>query len=775
MKLGKVSSITTVIALCASLSANAQEAIDGIKYVLQDRPALDTLPGNKFKDNMFLEMSTGIHYFATPGNKGEHNAPGYEVAIAAGKWFDLVNGMRLGAKFSTAKYKGNENIRTKSASIYADYVYNLSSYLGGYNPYRVFNLSPFAGLSLGTSMENGNQSLVSSLRLGLNGAFRVSRGVSIFVEPMLQTYTDNFTPSENWRGVDFVPTVMLGLKFETVPQVYRTYCDEFYKDNGPFSNLFVSAAAGAASLPGIALGSYESRYKISPTGRLSIGNWFNPYSGLRMSVGADFSSQNAVHAVNPFVQADYMFNLSSLFEGHNINRIFSIYGIAGLNYKFADTKKAMLSEDSEKDYVGLGLGMQGSFRLSNKFRLFIEPRVDVNASLSSSSFRPSFVPLKVYAGLTFSRPDDGTYTKAKFDQNGILDHYFLYMSGGANAILSMSQLKSYKADALRPIGSIGVGKWFTPVSGLRVFAKAGVVTSGDVEHGMLGAGLDYMLNISNLIAGHDPGRRFGLNGILGGNAVYQNHEDQVGSNFSYGLEAGVQGTVRVSPNAYLFLEPKVELYTSDFAEGTINTPFKGDLFGTVNVGFTYNFNSYSGGANNELFEEANADRWFMSVSGGPSSLVKRGITSDAFSKTFGIQAGKFYTPISSWRAGFKYESTPSSSFTSKNNYYALELDYLLDLTTYSLGFKKDRVFNLSAIAGLGVGLKDHSDRQQVVPGIHAGLQGRFRLTDDLSIFIEPKGNLYYNTGDSRIEKGGSRPIDLQASGLLGLMWKFKSK
>ncbi len=775
MKLGKVSSITTVLALCASLSANAQEAMDGIKHVLQDRPALDTLPGNKFKDNMFLEMGAGMHYLMTPGVRGEHNAPGYEVAIAVGKRFNLVNGMRLGAKFSTAKYKGDKNARTKSASIYADYMYDITSYLGGYNPYRVFNLSPFVGVSLGASMDKGEASYVSALRLGLNGAFKISRGVSIVVEPMLQTYTDNFTPSENWRGVDFLPTAMLGLRFDNVPQMYRTYNDKFYKDYGPFSNLFFSAALGPVSSPGISIGAYESGYKIGVTGRVSIGNWFNPYSALRLSVGADFSSINAAHAVNPYLQADYMFNLSSLFEGYNMDRIFSIYGITGLNYKFADTKKAGLSENQERDYLGLGLGMQGSFRLSNKFRLFIEPRIDINAPLGASSIKPLFAPMKVYAGLTFNRPDDGSYVKGKFDQNGILDHYFMYISGGVNTILSMSQLKANKFDQLRPIGSVGLGKWFTPVSAVRVFAKGAIITSNHVDHRMLGVGLDYMFNISNLIAGYDPGRRFELNGILGGNVVYQDYSGDLGSRFSYGVETGVQGSVRVSPNASLFLEPKVELYTSNFAKGTINTPFKGDLFGTLNVGFNYNFDTYLGGANNELFEKAEADRWFVAVSGGPTAVVKRGIRTNALTKTFEAQAGKYYTPISSWRAGFKFEATPQGYMLRESKYYALELDYLLDLTTYSLGFKDDRVFSLSALAGMDLGLKQYTDKLRFVPGIHAGFQGKFRLTDNLSIYLEPKGSLYYRVGDARIAKDGSRPIDLQLSALLGLMWRFTSK
>ncbi len=775
MKLGKVSSITAVFALCASLSANAQEAIDGIKYVLQPRPALDTIPGNKFRDNMFLEMSGGMHYFATPGLRNESNAPGYEVALAAGKWFNLVNGVRVGTKFSTAKYKGIENNRTKSVSLYADYMYNLSSYLYGYNPYRVFNLSPFAGLSVGASMDGGNTSLVSALRFGLNGSFRVSRGVSIFVEPMLQTYTDNFSPEENWRGVDFAPTVMLGLRFETVPQLYRTYCDEFYDAQGPLSNLFVSAAAGGVTLPGIAIGAYESQYKLGVAGRMSIGNWFNPYSGLRLSVGGDFTSREAVHAVNPFVQADYMFNLSSLFEGHNIDRVFSIYGITGLSYKFADVKKGSDLNNPERDHIGVGVGLQGSFRLSNKFRLFIEPRIDVNAPLGGTTMKPLFAPMKVYAGITFNRPDDGTFKTAKLDHNGMLDHYFLYASGGVNSILSMSQFKQYKFDSLRPVGSVGFGKWFTAVSAVRAYAKAGVVTSAGIEYGMLGAGLDYMFNITNLIAGYDPGRRFELSGIFGGSAVYQNHDDQSSSNFSFGLEAGFQGSVKVSPKASLFLEPKLELYTSDFAAGTINTPFKGDLYGTVNLGFNYRFDSYIIGVNYELFEKAKGERWFLAVSGGPSAVVKRGITADSFSKSFEVKTGKFYTPISSWRAGFKFETTPGSNLLRESKYYALELDYLLDLTTFSQGFKENRLFNLSAIAGLGLGLNDVKDKLRVDPGIQAGLQGKFRLSDNFSIYLEPKGNLYYRTGEGRIEKGGARPIDLQASGLVGLMWRFNSK
>ena len=67
-----------------------------------------------------------------------------------------------------------------------------------------------------------------------------------------------------------------------------------------------------------------------------------------------------------------MLNLNNVLWGYDEDRVFNLIGIAGVN--LAGTKGV---ENSGKYAPGIGVGVQGSFRLNRSMDLFIEPRLNV--------------------------------------------------------------------------------------------------------------------------------------------------------------------------------------------------------------------------------------------------------------------------------------------------------------------------------------------------------------------------------------------------------------
>ena len=65
----------------------------------------------------------------------------------------------------------------------------------------------------------------------------------------------------------------------------------------------------------------------------------------------------------------------------------------------------------------------------------------------------------------------------------------------------------------------GIGRILTPTSSVRLAADYGPLTvsvkGGNVDFTMIGVGVDYLLNISNLMMGYDPDRKYDVQLLFG--------------------------------------------------------------------------------------------------------------------------------------------------------------------------------------------------------------------------------------------------------------------
>lgn len=175
------------------------------------------------------------------------------------------------------------------------------------------------------------------------------------------------------------------------------------------------------------------------------------------------------------------------------------------------------------------------------------------------------------------------------------------------------------------------------------------------------------------------------------------------------------------------------------------------------------------------------DNWFLQGQVGASYTFSEFHKETSFGKLLtphvAISVGKFFSPIAGARlqvGGWESKSySPLRNNTYKYNYLQTSLDGLLNLTNVFSKYQGDRPFNLYGILGLAYvhnfkeGDYNVPTQNSIVPRV--GLQGDFRLTNDLSLNLEATGNLMNDNFNGIV---GDAKNDGTLNVLLGLTYRF---
>ena len=196
--------------------------------------------------------------------------------------------------------------------------------------------------------------------------------------------------------------------------------------------------------------------------------------------------------------------------------------------------------------------------------------------------------------------------------NSFSSNWFVSAEGGINYYFNSNNTKRDFFDRFSPNAGLWVGKWFSPIVGLRAgfnFTQVkglsndgGVGYYGDFRDGNVdyakykrnefGAHLQAMLNLTNWWCGYRPDRIYNSTVYFGGGAywttAYLDGEWKNAHNFNTSLRAGWINSFNVSKAVQLFLD--VRFSTFDGPQETVKFEKKtvGDL--QAYVGVTYNFN-----------------------------------------------------------------------------------------------------------------------------------------------------------------------------------------
>ena len=298
--------------------------------------------------------------------------------------------------------------------------------------------------------------------------------------------------------------------------------------------------------------------KVFPNGKtfgmdLAVGKWFSHQVGIRGKLNWEnklpLLENDHANWLAPFdqpgvnrdkggyiaVYGDALFNLHNLFGAYRADRTWnaSLYPRIGVNYNFGVSKGALLA----------GIGVLNTYRLSDRWSIYGDIAYILTGSgfvgnnesggtgtgSNSNGYLSIGIGAQVEIGkrhLSNQTTPSPSYLGGEFVlTNGIWDNWFVQI--GAD----MSLMNPYGCNfsEVIPKGmTIGLngalGKWFTPEFALRgrVQWDNGLIQNNGVEWlppvddpkqnykkgGLAVMSLDAMMNLTNMIGGYDPERKW---------------------------------------------------------------------------------------------------------------------------------------------------------------------------------------------------------------------------------------------------------------------------
>lgn len=589
---------------------------------------------NRFLDHLYVGFVTGLSQVAPRGNRAMKN--GIPVGGVVGYDFNRLHGVR-GSFFHT-NYDMKDNSGTvKQWEFDVDYVFNLSSYLYGYNRRRVFHFSPTVGLGYIHSAYSGEKASIFKAQVGLNVGVGLGRNARFFVEPFFAGLTDEADHSGNSNVSKY--DIQYGVKAGLTVNLDNT--NDFYDSEVVYTRGFFYEVAQGVTF-------YDSDdlafFKTAGTGyKVAVGRWFDPVVGIRLSAtGSEYYwsyNLSAPSLTRPSYETRYK---GSMFAGRleglvnplnffpywrQVRHPFELNVAVGGEYGWL-TKYIPDTENGLKcNYAGFTGALSFLYNLDKETAFFVEPRVvvanfrepyvnvdreasftETSASLSlgvrvcaanrkeRASWAPYIFEPRLFAGLQVGglKHFRSVNTVGDFALNYSGKFYVGYHLGrfvSLKAAIEYERLNENRYGTY-VVDFMGAQKQFTAL--------------WRNSYNYMNFKLAYMLNLSNVYQEYDLNRKFNL--FVEAGALYTRLMSNSGSIYSGELEVGdnprsvstdksgapaaLLGAVmqyRFNDRWSLIIEPEVHYYLQNgFIGGEVLSPFN-DVVGKVSVGTSYTF------------------------------------------------------------------------------------------------------------------------------------------------------------------------------------------
>ena len=732
----------------------------GDYFLVQDslfkyKPISKHFPQKHFLDRAMLDLGGGIAWGTARADGARRNykmGTGAHLRVGLSDWITPEHGWRASLALEQLPLKSHDSftniLSNKRESLDAtaytlglDYLLNFSA-VGNrtyYEP-KKFEFYGVAGLDVGyftnqnlkESKKEGD--LIFGGHLGLRGIYNFSSNNYLYLEPRLSIYhPGDVLKSSSSDGYAYSLGVTAGLGFRKIPEWGLQHHTDTLSSRG---NDWFLQMSGGLGMPFEKFGG-----NLGPRLNLGIGKWLNRTSGLRFSANAGaYKNGNLPRMATIGAGLDYMWNLTRAFQRNaTYNRRaegpFYINYLLGFTYNWSD-----ILDNKRHGSLGIGTGFQFNYHFMPMTDFYFEPRVDVYQKNYLTDFPISDpnkgdVVLSLLAGFTFHQDMHTKWLRdsrnPSFYHKKWYDHLFLQVEGGMQV---PCEERSIRADGefylITARTLLGVGEWFKPTHGLRIFAEGGPLRQDATKPTTYyaGMGVEYLWNITNALAGYREHRPFefvaGL-GFINGYITRKVHK------FNPGFSLSMQAHYYILPQFSLFVEPQLRIFGKKFMPWTGTNL---DALTAVSVGaqlraFGYDYADYR-----EDFGQEHHP--FMSLAAGYTHNLNFG--QYGFSGRFSV--GRWFTPVSALRGnitmtGFKVDPVERSRRQVKTT---LGADYLLDFTNMAFGYK-DRLFYLRPLVGLKMGVGAYSQTgAEFDAEMHIGVQGAFKITKKDELYVEPQ-------------------------------------
>ena len=579
-------------------TATVQPSFNALNYSLQKRyhPG-DKVQFERKKGTLNLFVSAFAGFDKLLSREETDFAVGSFFGASVGKNVSRVSTFR-GSLFGGSYTRNFNHARLTRWGAELDYIFNVSTFIAGYNPGRMFEVSTVSGLGYQLAFLEKQSAHVGEFHLGLQFRLHTSPSFDFYLEPRAMIQTDGMSRmiQHNWHKYDlsFGATAGLTYRFQAAPLTSRM---KMLDGDGLADNTFVSFASGMQMQLSKMTSDIGTLKSAGPAFSLSLGKWLTPAFGIRLS---GFSSADTWHeqkkgsyllkddgAKGPFYEmATYtggrlegMFKLLYFFNGRQTDAPFDINLLAG--GEFGHMRKENDDTPVKCGYTGFTGGAQFKFQLTDYLAFFVEPHTSLisyslnQTSESGKNYREKYSDylFNLNIGLEIRRSSAVHIAERSLNRELFQPSYFV--SVGAGGCLPL-QLRRYTMQRkIDYIASASVGRHLTPLSSFRVagdYSRFSVSTlSGDVDYGLVSVGADYLFNLSNCMAGYVPERKFDcylLAGLVGAvrtkpEVVSEDLSGEWGkSRFVVGGDLGLLCSYRLNQSFGVYLEPKVRFYGS---------------------------------------------------------------------------------------------------------------------------------------------------------------------------------------------------------------------
>jgi len=374
--------------------------------------------------------------------------------------------------------------------------------------------------------------------------------------------------------------------------------------------------------------------KVFPNGKtfginIGAGKWFTPVFGLKAKMnwenGIGLFRNNHANWLAPMNQpgvnmdkggyidlyGDVMLNLHNLFGEYRPDRTWNVilHPRAGAIYNFGATDGSPL----------LGLGIQNSYRLNEKWDVYL----DMAYNMTSSAVVPGaytgvgngtngYFSIELGAQLSlgkqgFAKKSDGEGDKGSVRIPGIWSNWFV------QAALDMSLQNPYGCNfsEVFPNGKsygidVAAGKWFTPEAALRgkLNWENGLIENKHItwvppveepeknydKHGYMVLSADVLFDLHNIIGGYEEDRKWNLMVYPKAGVIYQFAVDA--SSPIVGL--GFENTYRLNDRLSLYADVDYQVTTSEASASMTGANSGSNGFFRIEAGLKFDLGQSKG-------------------------------------------------------------------------------------------------------------------------------------------------------------------------------------
>ncbi len=755
------------------------------------------------KGNNFIDFGAG--YMAVHHTNQSKTEPLTMLHLRFGRQFNPLHAARVGLTGGIGYMRAGadgEGAQTLNGSYgaEADYLFSMSSYLLGYRPERPLDFSPFIGVGFNKTILGGGHNKETAYDLKESGmSYNLHAGVqlkffagphaALTAEPFIMLSTVGFDLADqggaNWHRYHVSYGVNLSYihyfnNVLTPPSQTGSFMRRFgegerwlqgsAEDKAQRRPTFFHYGAGIATYN--TFDDLRWGKTIGPSYSVGFGGWLSSAIGLRATINvANGAWSETGDKTNMMgyggVAVDALLNPFGFTRRYDWQSKAGLTLLAGYE---TGLLKMVNTDRSTSIVMGYHLAMQPWVRLSHDTRLFFEPMYAFLIHRQGENNRKRDDQLTFNLGVELLmggrqdlRPENGVAA--------LPSGYFIGIGGGWNSSVRKWRYTDHSAGVFKN-AMLMAGYHFNEYSGVMLSEEYQTESirqdNGDEkkwENWM--TSVDYQLNLSNLLAGYQPYRRWTVSAILGPTVAFNSDKARFGGNL------GLQLEYRFLRHLALFYQHRIywmdkNLYASDQFYNQ-----SGTVISSMNLGLMYVFDDLVGPMTRIAKGAAHGIGTAARVTGkGIGNLFKQerspffmdygyGLawfpgmpadTGDTFGHSMQLSFGWWMLP--SIGARFGVNAAKGGGVNVKASEYGNVSDVITtaanatafaDLLINPLGFRShydwNQPFGVNLIGGYQTGAfiisGNKSSARTYAGGLRAGLQLWVKLQDNLRFMVEP--------------------------------------